>query len=240
MTEKCIIWSLQQNERLMKIKWISLTIALTGLFLFSCDRNEEIAGCTHHLAENHDPRATSDDGSCTYSDEFQLLWKDGNPGGWNGNVTTYGIVPLVCSGAFESEADTSVQTIPGQIVTDVSGQAHVQFRLSNPRTARNYYEGYVRFEVLKPEGSNLETFFVYVHGKNPQAVDECGSFNRSQLVELSALALSSTDWIEVAVPFSDFNDIMLADIRAMFGVEVANASPETEVLQINNIRWTRF
>lgn len=224
----------------MKIKWISLTIVFAGIFLISCDREEEIEGCTHHLAENHDPRATVDDGSCTYSDESQLLWKDGVPGGWNGNLTTYGIVPLVCAGTFEAQQDSALVSSPGQLYTDTTGRAHVQFRLLNPRTARNYYEGFVRFNVMKPEGSDLDIFEVYVHGKRPQNEVSCGAFNRSQKVQLSALALSSTEEFEVAVPFSDFGDIMLADIRVMFGVEVINASPETEVLQINNIRWTRF
>jgi hypothetical protein len=112
--------------------------------------------------------------------------------------------------------------------------------LLNPRTARNYFEGYVRFEILKPEGVSLETFFVYVHGKRPQTEADCGAFNRSQRVQLSALALGSESFVEVEVPFSDFADIMLADVRAMFGIQVENAQPDTEVLQINNIRWTRF
>ena len=208
------------------------------LILAGCDRDEEIQGCTHHLAENHDPRATVDDGSCTYSEESQLIWKDGQPGGWNGNLTTYGFVPQVCSGDLLAEEDSN-GVAPARLYTDASGNLEFHVVLTNPRTARNYNEGFVRFEVLKPEVSSLTSFRIYTHGKLTQMGSGCNEFNRSQVVELSALSLNDSIPASVAVPFSDFDQLMLADINVLFGV-IAEGQPDTEVLQINNIRWTRF
>lgn len=207
--------------------------------LVACDREEEIVGCTDHLAENHDPRATVDDGSCTYSSESQTIWKDGVPGGWNGNLTTYGFVPTVCSGDFQTGTDTGAAPVPGILITDASGNLNVQFRLTNPRTARNYIEGFVHFEIAKPEGSDLSTFAIYLHGKAVDNQGACGEYIRTDLLELSAAALSSAT-TTVSVPFRDFNELLLADIAIGFGIAVENATPDSEVLHINNIRWTRF
>ena len=223
------------------MKTIRLFLPLFAfLVLISCDREEEIIGCTDHLAENHDPRATVDDGSCTFSDDSQLVWRDGQPGGWNGNLTTYGIVPEVCKGSIEVLTDTSFTEQPMRIFADAGGEVHLHFRLLNPRTARNYNTGYVHFDVLKPEGSGVQTLEIYTHGKRPQQSSECGAFNRSHVVEISTLTLPIDEWHTVSIPFLDFTDLMLADIRIMFGVQTGGHAPESEVLQLNNIRWTRF
>lgn len=216
---------------------LSLSAAVI-LITTGCDRDEEIQGCTHHLAENHDPRATVDDGSCTYSEESQLIWKDGQPGGWNGNLTTYGFIPKACTGDFLAEEDSN-GVAPARLFTDPAGNLEFHVELTNPRTARNYNEGFIRFEVLKPEDSSLGTFQIYTHGKLTQTNSGCDEFNRSQVVELSALSLNDSIPASVAVPFSDFDQLMLADINVLFGI-IAEGEPDTEVLQINNIRWTRF
>jgi len=216
------------------------SLGIVALSFLSCERNEEIEGCTNHLAENHNPRATVDDGSCTFSEETQLIWKDSVPGGWNGNVTTYGFVPTVCTGDMLAESDTSSTGIPASLYTDSNGNMNVQFRLVNPRTARNYIEGFVHFDVLVPEDSNISMFGIYIHGKEVETDGNCGEYIRSDKLELSALALSSETFTTVSVPFRDFNQLLLADIGVAFGIAVTGATPDTEILRINNIRWTRF
>lgn len=215
-------------------------IIVCSLLNASCDREEEISGCTDHLAENHDPRATVDDGTCTFSADQQIIWKDAQPSGWNGNLVTYGIVPKVCFGTMTVVSDTSQANQPALISADENGNARVQFELLNPRTARNYIEGFIRFDISKPEESSLSTLKVYTHGKLPDNVSGCGAFNRSDWVELSVLAVSADEFLSVAVPFRDFDDLMLADVNVMFGVVLEGLEPGEEALSINNIRWTRF
>lgn len=226
----------------MKIRILSALLLWTsGTFFLACDREEEIVGCTNHLAENHDPRATVDDGSCTFSEDAQLIWKDGVPGGWNGNLTTYGFVPEVCVGSMTADVDTSNGGIaPARLMTDGNGNLNVQFALINPRTARNYIEGFIHFEILVPEGVDLSTFRIYTHGKVVDNVGSCGEFIRSQNVELSAAALGNENFTTVSVPFRDFSQLMLANIGVAFGLSIEEAEADTEVLHLNNVRWTRF
>jgi hypothetical protein len=217
-----------------------LAILVCSMMFVSCDRDEEISGCTDHLAENHDPRATVDDGSCTFSADQQIIWKDGVPGGWNGNLVTYGIVPTTCFGTMTVLSDTSQASQPALIVADEDGNARVQFELLNPRTARNYIEGFIHFDISKPEASSLTTLKIYTHGKLPDNAPGCGAFNRSEWIELSVLAITSEEFQSVAVPFRDFDDLMLADVHVMFGIVLEGLAPGEEALSINNIRWTRF
>ncbi len=229
------------NRYKLKMKIISACCFLIGGLLFwSCDRNEEISGCTNHLAENHDPRATVDDGSCTFSAETQTIWKDGVAGGWNGNLTTYGFVPYVCIGDMIAEADTSEGgNTPAFLVTDGNGDLDVQFRLINPRTASNYIEGSVHVDIQKPEGSELGVFEVYLHGKIVDNVGNCGEFIRTQKLQFSGMALDTTT-TTLTIPFRDFSQLYLGDIGVVFGLSVSGSAPNSELMTINNIRWTRF
>lgn len=238
----CVHWLFKLMLSKMKIRILSAAVVfVAGTCFFACDREEEISGCTHHLAENHDPRATVDDGSCTYSEDSQLIWKDGVPGGWNGNLTTYGFIPQVCIGSMTAEVDTSNGgAAPARLMTDSNGDLEVQFKLVNPRTARNYIEGFIHFQILVPEDVELSTFQIYTHGKMVGHVGSCGEFIRSQPIQLSAAALGSENFTTVSVPFRDFGQLMLADIRVVFGLSIEGAVPDSEVLHLNNIRWTRF
>lgn len=225
----------------MKIYTPFFIVATAVLFAFACNREEEITGCTNHLAENHDPRATVDDGSCVFSDAEQIIWKNGTTGGWNQNISTYGFVYEVCYGQFVAEADTAQPgDTPGVLITDDNGSVELRFKLLNPRTARNYNTGFVRFDILKPEGSELATFSVYTHGKVVEVVADCGNIRRSEPVQVSAQTAGSESFVSYAVPFSDFDELMFADIETLFGITVSGATPQAEVLHINNIRWTQF
>ena len=52
----------------MKIfKLTSILIAFTAItFITSCDKDEDVMGCTDSSATNFNASATEDDGSCTY------------------------------------------------------------------------------------------------------------------------------------------------------------------------------
>lgn len=223
-------------------KYSTLLIVGVGILLaVACDRKEEISGCTDHLAENHDPRATVNDGSCVYTEAEQVIWKNGVTGGWNQNISTYGFVYEVCQGQFVAEVDTAQPgNTPGVLITDDNGDVQLRFKLLNPRTARNYNTGFVRFDILKPEGSEISIFSVYTHGKVVDATENCGDIRRSDPVQISAQTAGSESFVSYAVPFADFDELMLADIETLFGITVESAAPQTEVLRINNIRWTQF
>lgn len=224
----------------MKFTSTVFSLIFTAALMVACDRNEEIAGCTDHLSENHDPRATVDDGSCTYSEETQLVWKNGEPGGWNGELFTYGIVPTACRGTMIVEADTSDQANkPAVLATDANGNVNVQFNLMNSRSAQNYIEGYVHVDIQRADSMVIPNFEIYVHGKVVDSDHNCGEFIRSEKLQFSALALSDTP-TTLSVPFRDFNQLLLGDLNVLFGISLSGAEPNSEVLKINNIRWTRF
>lgn len=213
-------------------------VAVGMMAIASCTRDEEIKGCTDHLAENHDPRATVDDGSCTLPLEEQLIWKDGQSGGWNGDIFTYAFVPTVCKGTFQLLADTAVSKNPACLYTDSNGELHIQFKLLSPRSGRNYSEGFVRLDLEKPLESDLSMFDIYVHGKIADNEGACGDYVRSQKLQFSAIALDTTA-TTLSVPFRDFEQVRMDDLSVVMGLRIENAQPDTEVLRINNIRWTR-
>lgn len=222
------------------MKTLSVCSMLFGVMLFSaCDRNEEISGCTDHLAENHDPRATVDDGSCTYGAATQTIWKDGEMGGWNRNLTTHGFIPVICKGTMSVEADTAQTKAPALLTTDSNGELDLQFKLLNPMTIRHYMEGSVHVDLQKPAGSELNVFEIYLHGKVADSNDNCGDFMRCDKLQFSALALDSTI-TTLSVPFQDFSQFYMGNVAVVFGLSVNGAAPNSEVMQINNIRWTRF
>lgn len=210
-----------------------------AMLLLACDRNDEISGCTDHLAENHDPRATVDDGSCTYAAETQIIWKDGVMGGWNKNLTTHGFIPVICKGTMSVETDSTQTEVPALLVTDSNGELDLQFKLLNPMTIRHYMEGSVHVDLQKPSGSELNIFEIYLHGKVADSNGDCEEFMRCDRLQFSALALDSTT-TTLSVPFTDFSQFYMGNVAVVFGLSVNGAAPNAEVLQINNIRWTRF
>ncbi len=211
---------------------------LGAITIASCTRNEEITGCTDHLAENHNPRATVDDGSCTYPPDEQVIWKDGVAGGWNGDIFSYGIVPELCYGMLVFDADTSAQTHLTRLITDVNGDLQLQFKLINPVSASNYIEGNLRIDLALPEGVSLPLVDIYIHGKIADSDGVCPGYVRSDFVQVSTQALGQTPHA-LSIPLRDFEQMRLGDIEVMVGIEIKNAQPNSEVLWINNVRWTR-
>jgi hypothetical protein len=244
-----------------------LTILSTAFFFIIGCKDKTQKGCTDPSATNYNVLADEDDGSCLYSDSTITLWSNGKPGVWGSNPATGGIIVNSCHSqnytilynpdTIITLADTLIDTtmtppdttiIPADttisgteyllIAKDSTGEFKLSLNVINNVDGRPFGNGYLRFDALLPKNSELQTFEVFIHGKNliPNTTNLCPPIYESGSVNISTASLD-TVFRTITVPLTDFDSRYLQNMNTVFGIKGKLTSGSDTVLILNNIKW---
>jgi len=215
---------------------------LATLVFFACTKKVEKKGCMDPLASNYSTLAQIDDGTCTYDLREQVIWRNGVTGAWDDNFLEGGIAILPCIGSYSVDTiGTDTSGAPRRAIVirkDSANRFGLVGRLVNQQDARDYVNGYLRFDAMLPSGSGLAVLDVHIQGGDCFGFGQCSNLCRSGAQQIVTYYLSDTAFTEVAMPLLDFPNrkLALVDNLFMFTKEVPTGSDE--VLILDNIRWT--
>ncbi len=216
--------------------------ALCFILLFaSCDKDPESKGCTDWQAANYDASALREDGSCTYNQKEQLIWVDGQRGGWNGDVLQGAFKMVVCDGSTEEltkpAVNDSIEMKPTLYLGTGGGTSHLSyFTLINETSAKDFAEGSLRMDLkLAEDAAEAPEFIRLFVGGKVAVPNSCEPYRRSGFVEISTHSFSDSLFTAVSIPIRDFDAIMMARIEVVCGL--AFEGERNIGVEANNIRW---
>lgn len=206
--------------------------------LFACQKEFDQRGCTDPIAVNYEPRALHEDGSCTYNQAVQMIWSNGEGGGWNGNLTEGAYRLVACAGAAEElvHSPDSVTEYRTLSLSTAGAEQHLSwFTLINETDARDFTEGSLRFDCRITEGGSPDFVNLFISGKVPGQT-ECAPYRRSTFVEISTHSFNDSTFTTVTVPIRNFGQLMMARVEVVCGFEF-EGERNTSV-EIDNLRWS--
>lgn len=247
------------------LKFIALTFISSTLFI-SCGKEDEKEGCTDVTAINYDNLAKIDDGSCQYLDSTINIWSNGETGFW-GNLPTGSFEIQSCfTDTFTTFlnpdstftlADTLIDntvtppdttitpadtTITGDtyllVNSNASGQYELIIRLLNKQNALDFRNGDLIFSAKLHPDAAINDFDLVIHGNDLNSGGtNCGAYLSSDPVSVFTSALDTSSFKEISIPLLDFADRNMQNIDLVFGLRGNNATPNTSLILIDNIRW---
>jgi hypothetical protein len=227
----------------MTFKNIIFIVVCSAIIFGSCRKPEsEIVGCMDEFSLTYDPRATVDDGSCSYHDLNYKLWTDGLPGVWGTTETTEDMAFNSCKGnvdtvVYQNSTDSSLVMFFGR--DTLSGYSVMTLSTINPVDGLEFKGGFMRFEALLPTNSTISTFFVKMSGTVTTNLDNCGTRYLSQGINVSTDVLNDTSFVSVQLPLIDFykkDYVNIQEIMSIECFETDTASNDT-LLMVRNIQW---
>lgn len=220
------------------ISRIVLLILVVASFV-RCTKDPDQKGCTDQYAVNYDPRALTEDGSCEYNQDVQMIWNDGIRGGWNGDLHEGAYRFEVCEGETSTleeivDSATTKQTL---YVGTGGGHSHLSyFSLINERNAQDFNQGSLRMDIRVSDTDDGAPEFVnlFISGKIHENGD-CMPYRRSEYVEISTHSFNDSTFTPVVIPILHFEKIMMAHVEVACGISFEGE--RSTGLEINNIRW---
>ncbi len=214
--------------------WLGMAMLLST----ACDKDWDQSGCTDPIAINYEPRALHDDGTCAYNKAEQVIWTNGQRGGWNGDAFQGAFRHEVCDGIALDLTHTidSTSTYQSLLLSTAGGNRHMSFfSIINERDARDFAEGTLRFDARIVESGAPAYIDLFISGKNIVS-NECAPFRRSGTVEISTHSLNDSVFVPVTIPLRHFDKIMMARVEVVCGF-VFEGERNTGI-EIDNLRWS--
>jgi len=136
-------------------------------------------------------------------------------------------------------ADTTIVGDPHLLVeSDTSGRYELILQLLNKRSATDFANGVLIFEAKLLPGCDVTDFGVFIHGNQLNYGGEyCPNFMQSDFVNVLTSALDTTDFHEITIPLTDFANRYMKEVDLMFGIKGSGASPNTQMMIINSVKW---
>ncbi len=215
------------------------SLGLVVILAVACSKDTQEHGCTDHLAANYNPTAITEDGSCLYNQDTQMIWSDGVRGGWNGDLHEGAYRLEVCAGEksiLEEIRDSSTVDKTLYLGTGGGTEHHSYFTLINEHDARDFAEGSLRMDVRVSDTDDgaPEFFNLFISGKIHEEA-ECDPFRRSEYVEISTHSFNDSTFTSVVVPIRHFNKIMMERVEVVCGI--AFEGERSTGVELNNVRW---
>ena len=143
-------------------------------------------------------------------------------------------------------ADTTITaadtTVTGDTYLLVNSNADGNYALIikalNKRSALDFKNGYLIFSAkLHPE-SNITTFDVIINGNHINFGSSfCEDFRQSDPVAVPTSILDTTSFKEVTIPLTNFTNRYMQQVDLVFGIIGSNATPNTPLIIISDIKW---
>lgn len=206
--------------------------------LWACEKEFDQKGCTDPIAVNYEPRALHEDGSCEYNKAVQTIWKNGERGGWNDNLTEGAFRLEVCAGSADEVLHTvdSLNEYSTLALSTAGAERHLSwFSLINETDARDFTEGTLRFECRTVEGGSPEFIKLFMSGKLP-GEQNCPDFLRSTYVEISTHSFNDSTFTTVSVPIRHFEQVVMARVAVVCGFDFEGE--RNSAIEVDNIRWS--
>ena len=227
----------------MKLNHILLFCLAIGLTFMSCRKSEsEIQGCMDPASLDYDPRATIDDGSCSYWDLNYVLWQNGEEGVWGPNESTQDMRFLSCKGTvdttlFNNGTDSTLVLFFERDA--VENTASMLLSTINSVDAVEFKNGYLQFEALLPNNSGISTFQVKISGTVQTNSGVCGTRSLSDLINISTDVLNDSTFTTIQLPIVDFQKKDFVDIQDIMSIQATNSdlSANDTLLMVRNIQW---
>ncbi|MCO6499542.1 MAG: hypothetical protein J5I47_04075 [Vicingus serpentipes] len=152
------------------------------------------------------------------------------------------VTPPILADTIITPADTIIKGDTYLLVnSDTLGNYELIIRLLNKRNAADFVNGYLIFDAkMHPNAvlNNFGSFGVFIHGKHlNNGGKNCSTFLQSDPINIFTNTLDTTSFTEIAIPLADFTNRHMQNIDLVFGVKGTNATPNTPLVIINNIRW---
>ncbi len=243
-----------------------VTVSCITFLFISCSKENEREGCTDPAAINYNNLASIDDGSCEYIDSSFTIWSNGKVGYWE-SISTGSFSITSCFTGINTiflNPDTTIippdTTIdnnvnpPDTIITpgdtlingdtyllinsDSTGKYELVIKLLNKKNATDFKKGYLIFDAKLHADAAINNFSVFIHGNHLNlGGTNCEAFHQSDPISVSTQALDTSSFTEIVIPLIDFTNRHMQEIDLVFGVSGSNATPNTNLILINNIKW---
>jgi len=229
---------------LKKVKWLGMAgmCLLLTAGLSSCSEKER-EGCTDPLAENFDNSATSDNGTCTYSDTMINIWSMGEPGQWGDDPAVGAIEILECQGSADTIAlntDTAGNSDMALAIVreSVNSSFFISARVINTQNGLPWANGYLIFDAMLPANSTLTSFDLSIHGTQCFEPVNCAStVCISTPLEISTTALNDSAFTQITIPMTDFERRHLQNTDILFAIKDSHTGGSDTVLYVKDLFW---
>lgn len=220
------------------ISRIVLLILVVASFV-SCTKDPDQKGCTDQYAANYDARALTEDGSCIYNQDVQMIWSDGIRGGWNADLQEGAYRYELCSGEKSVLVDQvdSATTKQSLYLGTGGGTSHLSyFTLINERNAQDFNQGSLRMDVRVSDTDDgaPEFFKLFITGKIAEN-GGCRPYRRSEYVEISTHSFNDSTFTTVNIPILHFSRLAMAHVEVACGV--AFEGERSTGVELDNVRW---
>ena len=122
--------------------------------------------------------------------------------------------------------------------SDAEGKYQLIVQLLNKKNAAEFKNGYLIFNAKLHPDALISTFEVMIHGNQLNAGgSNCGVFLQSDPLTVSTNILDTNSFKEIKIPLTDFTNRYMQDINLVFGLKGINATPNTNLMMINSIKW---
>ena len=220
-----------------------MAFCVFGLMTTSCRKKDgDRPGCTDSVADNYNPLANMDDGSCEYTTVEYTLW--GQEAGFWGNDPFLQAVELVpCLGVVDTitlSQDTLGNTERAFFVMkDTNGSFRFAVTIINPVVAQDFKNGEVKMDVMLGDSSMVQTFETYIQGGSCGVFPTCSDICVSSPQTVSTAALNDSTFTTISIPINQYaarnlNQLQNALTISQTGVMTGNDT----VLVIRNVKWS--
>ncbi len=122
--------------------------------------------------------------------------------------------------------------------SDASGNYELILQLLNKRNAFDFKNGYLIFNAKLHPQSTISSFGVFIHGNHLNSGGiNCSTFLQSDPINIVASTLDTNSFKEITIPLASFTNRYMQDIDIVFGIKGTNATPNTPLIIISNIKW---
>lgn len=149
------------------------------------------------------------------------------------------VTPPILADTLITPADTIITGDTYLLAnSDSLGNYGLVIRLLNKRNAADFKNGNLIFTAKLHPDASINNFEVFIHGNHLNfGGSNCSSFLRSDPVNVFTNSLDTISFKELSIPLTNFSNRNIQDIDLVFGIKGTGATPNTNLIMINNIKW---
>ena len=122
--------------------------------------------------------------------------------------------------------------------SDAQGNYELIIQLLNKQSAADFANGKLIFNAKLHPDANINDFDIFIHGNHLNLGGaNCATFLQSDPVIVSSSVLDTIEFKEITIPLTRFTERHMQNIDLVFGLKGTNATPNTSLMMIDNVRW---